>query len=483
MGTQHTPYEKLTQFIDKPLFNNLLQANKTFLLEKSPSLGFTVQEIHNVIIMATDLEMWRGPLLEDIAADTNRAAEVSAVITKSIRAPANARGKGTDTIQTNPPAEAQILSRPQKQRPGRKEEKRAVISLIANVWQQMKDQGPNYSQIPAAETDTRRVMYEPGTGKETGIIDREIDHTILGTCPVAGEKTRCCNLLTLDAVQRCGFNCTYCSIRSFYNSPQIVIPTNLSSCLNSLEINPDELYHMGTGQSSDSLLWGNRNGMLDSLLDFARGNPNVILEFKTKSDAAGPLLERDLPPNLLVTWSLNTETIITNEEHGTAPLERRLKAARSLADKSAAVGFHFHPMVYYQGWRDEYSNLFKRLQKLFDPEEIVTISFGAVTLIKPVIRQIRTRRIPTGILQMPMDEAAGKYSYPLPLKRELFSSAYQSFSPEWKRTVFFYLCMEDPELWKPVFGFRFPSNNAFEKAMKNSYKEKMESIQKKRNHI
>ncbi len=37
----------------------------------------------------------------------------------------------------------------------------------------------------------------------------------LGRCPVASIKTRCCNLLTLDAVESCGFDCSYCAIQSF----------------------------------------------------------------------------------------------------------------------------------------------------------------------------------------------------------------------------------------------------------------------------
>ncbi len=31
-------------------------------------------------------------------------------------------------------------------------------------------------------------------------------------------------------------------------------------------------------------MWGNKEGILDALFDFAKSNPNVILEFKTKSN-------------------------------------------------------------------------------------------------------------------------------------------------------------------------------------------------------
>jgi len=49
------------------------------------------------------------------------------------------------------------------------------------------------------------------------MVEVQLKGSIMGQCPVASEKTRCCNLKTLDAVQQCGFDCSYCSIQSFYH--------------------------------------------------------------------------------------------------------------------------------------------------------------------------------------------------------------------------------------------------------------------------
>ena len=35
--------------------------------------------------------------------------------------------------------------------------------------------------------------------------------------------------------------------------------------------------------------------------------------------------------------------------------------------------------------------------------------------------------------------------------------------------VFFYLCMENQRLWKPVLGYEYASNAEFEAAMKTAY--------------
>lgn len=298
---------------------------------------------------------------------------------------------------------------------------------------------------------------------------------IAGRCPVYSPKTRCCGLLTLDAVMQCGFGCSYCSIQSFYHGNRVVFRSDLKERLAEWEeeLSPKEFYHIGTGQSSDSLMWGNREGVLETLLDFAARHPNLLLELKSKSSRTEELCRLTAPPNVFATWSLNTQTVISNEEHGTADLQSRLDAARRVADAGIRVGFHFHPIVYYRGWQQEYAEAVRQLTTRFSPEETVTVSLGTLTFIKPVMQRIRERGLPTKILQMEMEEIAGKFSYPFERKKELFRTVYNAFPPSWKASVFFYLCMEDERLWNEVFGFEYESNEAFEQAMKEAYKKKL----------
>lgn len=295
----------------------------------------------------------------------------------------------------------------------------------------------------------------------------------MGYCPVASQRTRCCNLLTLDAVENCGFGCSYCGIQAFYNDREIHFDSRFADKLNALDLDPERIYHIGTGQSSDSLMWGNRFGVLDALMDFARRHPNVILELKTKSKNIAYLLKNPIPGNVICTWSLNPSRIIENEEHLTAPLDERLAAARRAADRGIIVGFHFHPMVHYADWKADYADLFARVESGFKPAEVALVSLGTLTFTKSVIRRIRNGGFKTRILQMPLTESDGKLSYPDEIKLELFSHAYGSFAA-WKDRVFFYLCMENQRLWRPVFGFEYPSNQVFEEAMKASYLEKIQ---------
>jgi spore photoproduct lyase len=292
----------------------------------------------------------------------------------------------------------------------------------------------------------------------------ETDKKIHGMCPVASEKTVCCNLRTIDAVENCAFGCSYCSIQTFYNK-EYRFDKDFGKKLAQIEIDPNRKYHFGTGQSSDSLVWGNSHGILDDLVKFAEKNPNIMLEFKTKSKNIKHLLQKNLPKNIFCSWSLNTEVIIKNEEHFTASLDDRLNSARKIADKGQKVAFHFHPIVIYENYQKDYLELINKVKSMFRPEEILFISFGSVTFIKPVIKKIRGLKYSSKILQMPFaTDPHGKYTYPDKLKVEKFRFMFDAFR-EYQEDVFFYLCMEKADIWDKVFGFHYETNEIFEEKM------------------
>lgn len=346
-----------------------------------------------------------------------------------------------------------------------------------------KDRGRSFmSQLEAHMRDLREepadytnfIPLSPSHAKSRGIQENP-SPTILSRCPVADKETRCCNLQTLDVVTQCAFGCTYCAIRSFYRNDRVLFPTGLREQLASLELDPDTTYHIGTGQSSDSLLWGDHGGLLRDLFEFARNNPQVILELKTK--AAGVSIEEalalDPPKNVLFTWSLNPQTIIQKEEHQTASLLSRLDAAEQVAAAGYLVGFHFHPMVWYRGWQEDYHGIAHKIMERFTANQVVMISLGTLTFTKAVLKQLREEGVRTLTTKIPFEPAANKLSYPYAIKEELFSGLFNSFTQEWQEEVFFYLCMEDPALWEPVFGRSYSDNNQFEEAMNAHYRRKV----------
>ena len=340
---------------------------------------------------------------------------------------------------------------------------KTVLKSIKNNWQLLKENETKYNP-------KNKRNYSSSVRKLKEING---DNDVFGMCPVASKKTVCCNLRTIDVAQGCGLGCSYCSIQTFYENGSIAVEKNLKDKLLALELDPNKNYHIGSGQSSDSLALGNKNGILDAQLEFASNNPNIILEFKTKSKNVNHFLNVNIPNNIFVSWSLNPQLFIDNEEARTASLIQRLKSARKLSDKGILVGFHFHPIVYYEGWEKDYKELINSLMAMFSPSEIGLISFGTLTFIKPAIKSLREVGTKSKILQIPFAEAAGKISYPIQTKKKIFSEVWDLFTP-WHDKVFFYFCMEDRELWNHVFGKCYETNDDFEIDLFDSVKRKLE---------
>ncbi|MCP4203520.1 MAG: DNA photolyase [bacterium] len=401
---------KLRRIAGQTLLPKLATATGEYLRDLAGTYRFTFQELRAAAQAARDLEMWNEEPLERWWP----------------RAENRARGEG-------------------------RERKKALL----------RDLEAHLGELARCEKSYPREVLSGHPRRHVHLGEKDSSGAVFGRCPAYSEHTVCCGLRNIDAVRGCPFGCSYCTIQTFYGDTA-ELETDLAHKLGDIELDPERFYHIGTGQASDSLVWGNRGGILDTLLAFAARNPNVVLELKTKSDNVEDLLAREISPNVVCSWSLATETIIRNEEHGTASHEKRLRAARRVAEHGCTIGFHFHPMVYYEGWRGEYRDIADRLLSLFSPREVAFVSMGSMTFIRPVVTKIRRRGGSTKVLQMEMvQDAHGKLTYPDEVKTRLFGHLFGALE-DWHGRVLFYLCMENATMWETVFGAPPPTSESFE---------------------
>ena len=406
------------------IYSSLTLQNKDYLVALGSKYNYSYQELRQLMIISADFSMWKEKSISECVSEIEQSL-------------------------------------------GPKVDKRAVLSEVKREWNSLKSAKIKY------EPKGDRIKSRPKPRKVT-LSDSK--NEVFGMCPVASEKTVCCNLMTIDAVQGCSLGCSYCSIQTFYTDGKISVDKNLAEKLAKIPLDPNKKYHIGSGQSSDSLAIGNREGVLDAQLNFARNNPNIILEFKTKSNNIDYLLRSNVPDNVFVSWSLNPQLFIDNEEHGTASFDERVSSARALSDKGVLVGFHFHPIVYYEGYELDYANIIQKVVSMFDPLEVAMISMGTLTFIKPAIKKLRSTALSSKVLQIPMADAVGKSSYTKEIKKEIFGHVLNQFS-SWHDTVFFYLCMEERSVWESVFGQSYIDNTEFENALFSSVSSKMYSLE------
>lgn len=286
---------------------------------------------------------------------------------------------------------------------------------------------------------------------------RPFDGLFFKRCPGASQKKvlNCCNYHVLNLGQQCNMNCSYCYLQSYLNSPTMVMYSNIEKALAELDemasINGDLPFRVGTGEVIDSLSLDEITLYSRQLIEFFKKYPKWILEFKTKSDKVDQFLDCAHAGNIVVSWSLNAEKVILSEEHGTATLDARLLAAKKCKDRGFQVAFHLDPIIWHEGWKQNYKDLVDRICQHFQPEDIQVISLGTLRF-QPEQRHLMRERfgMSSMVTSAEMFPSEGnKLRYDSALRKEMFDFVLAQFHKHSAANQPYrtFLCMETPETW------------------------------------
>ncbi len=285
--------------------------------------------------------------------------------------------------------------------------------------------------------------------------------TSIKACPGFSNDLVCCNYFTLDLIENCPFECTYCILQAFLNKPVITVHANLEEMLEQVwqrtAEQPNTLFRIGTGEHSDSLALDHILGINAHVIRFFSKLPNALLELKTKSSHVDHLLKLPHGGKTVISWSVNPEAIVDQEEHKTARLDERLEAARKASDAGYKVAFHFDPMVNYPDWEKGYQELVEQILDILPSDRIAWISLGTLRYISS-LKSIVDERFPKSRIFLgefvPGED--GKMRYLKKIRQRLFRNVQQKVSqlaPE----IPTYLCMENSSVWKKTMPLR-PQN-------------------------
>lgn len=277
-------------------------------------------------------------------------------------------------------------------------------------------------------------------------------------CPGASQKTTltCCNYYVLNLGSQCNLNCSYCYLQSYLNTPVMKIYSNIetakSELIDMMTSFPKHPYRVGTGEIIDSLSMDELTLYSRELIPLFKDFPHWTLEFKTKSDRVDQFLDLGDSgggtENIHISWSINPPFVIESEEHGTARFEQRLAAAKKVLNAGFKIAFHIDPIIYHQGWQENYSFLVDQIIQNFSPSEVKVISLGTLRF-QPEQRLMMRERFGMNSLvnQAEMFTSdSGKMRYDWHLRTQMFQfvlNRFKSNSSSWN----IFLCMETPETW------------------------------------
>lgn len=289
-------------------------------------------------------------------------------------------------------------------------------------------------------------------------------------CPCSPETVEC-GYYNLNLHTGCPFACSYCILQSYLETRSPVYYTNLEEMekqLSEASLNIKEL-RIGTGELSDSLAWDNETSYSEKLLKIFSSYPDIVFEFKTKSSVVQNLLKaKSNPSNIVVSWSLNPQSIVSREEPYTALIKERLAAMEMIQKKGYKIGIHFDPLIITEGWKELYDGLIEEIRGVLNPNSLAWWSIGALRFpasLKKHIFQHQDSRLFDGELIKGFDN---KFRYFRPLRRELFSYISQSIRRKISSSVPLYLCMEDVEMWEDILPEIEPEKESVNRYLYNT---------------
>ncbi len=209
---------------------------------------------------------------------------------------------------------------------------------------------------------------------------------------------------------------------------------------------------MCTGEFTDSLALDPYTGLAEQLLQLFSGRKNASLEFKTKSDFITPLLESNPHGNIIASFSMNAPSFSKAEEIRSSSLSQRLKAAALAVSQGYRVGFHFDPIVPFDGWEKEYGETIDAIFSSVKPESIAWISMGVLRFV-PELKDIVMSRF--GPVSYFCDSFAPGLDGKARLSRDRRIVIYKTIAERirsYGENVLLYLCMESPLVWYGIVG-------------------------------
>lgn len=270
-----------------------------------------------------------------------------------------------------------------------------------------------------AQQDFRLQKQNPAL-----ILARKHDNFVLKA--PAGYGIGAKNNYYFSHLLNCPYDCRYCFLQGMYRSAHHVLFVNYEDFQQAIAdiIVKDHDACFFSGYDCDSLALEAVTGFAASFLPFFASSPSAYFELRTKSTHTQTLLQQDASKNVVVALSLTPKQISNDHEHKTPALEKRIRAATTLAQHGYPIGLRFDPIIYHPDLPGQYQELMQSIASAIPQHSIHSISLGPLRFPKKVHRTISRLYPKEALLAGPLAQHPGPgvkdmVSYPRQLERDM----------------------------------------------------------------
>lgn len=178
--------------------------------------------------------------------------------------------------------------------------------------------------------------------------------------------------------------CMYCYLNTqLGKKPYMRVYVNLDEILEKAadyikEREPDITFFEGAA-TSDPIPTEPYTGSLLQTINFFGEQELGRFRFVTKFTDVEGILEARHNGHTTVRFSLNSAKVIRKYEHKTANMEERVLAARKIAEHGYPLGFIIAPVMFDEGWKNDYNELLHELEDKLGAYKDKDISFEIIS--------------------------------------------------------------------------------------------------------
>jgi spore photoproduct lyase len=203
-----------------------------------------------------------------------------------------------------------------------------------------------------------------------------------------------------------------------YNSAHIVIFVNLDDFFYHTEALLKEINSLFLCISYETDLLGFENIIpyTREWIEFAKKNPNLTIEIRTKSNNYKLISDIKQIQNVILAWTLSPETTIDKFENNTPTLNRRIESLLQAIDDGWNVRICLDPVLYSNNWEEEYTHFINYVFSRIDSSKVFDLTLGVFRINSEYLKNIRKMRTDSKLVFFPYKRRENFSTYPVALE-------------------------------------------------------------------
>jgi spore photoproduct lyase len=229
----------------------------------------------------------------------------------------------------------------------------------------------------------------------------------------------------------CLYDCRYCFLQGMLRSANYLLFVNYEDFLDEIRALAKKHQHddkptwFFSGYDCDSLAYEPVTNFADYFVEQFSSIPNAVLELRTKSTQIRSLLKRPAQDNVVVAYSLSPERVAQELEIGAPSMAKRVDALAKLQQQGWRIGLRFDPVIWHQGYLNDYQQMIDLVFKTLDSERIDSVTLGGFRLPKGFYKTMRKLHPEHWLFSAGLDDKSAMVTYTQAIETEVLENVGQ----------------------------------------------------------